>query len=410
MNVILDSNVYLALLLQTGRQFTTSTQFAELLAYIRRTGSHLVVPLLVFWEVVERYRSNLTERIEKANSACSRIRKMAMTDVNPFTEPDILREVNELRKLLRRPAEGMRTEIYSDVSGVDVQEVVRRGIKRIRPASDKGEELRDVILWLMAIQYAKQHGNVVAFVSNDGTFADGDGTSLHPDLRSEIDDAGVDICFYRSVKDFITDNALETDPLTEDWLTQYVASQEIEQMARGTLERLSVEGLSRTRASIREAQIGQLTFDGGQRYTVGEDSYYVEGVYVGRGLLKVREKLWKRALPRQLTHGLDALLRPAGVLPKLQQAHLAPAFFGPSESTNVFISSPPSAIFEQAEPPWVGIGWPGIGGLETVEVDVTYRCEFSLGFSARIVGGERVAMQLETFLASNLTLEEREEH
>jgi hypothetical protein len=41
-----------------------------------------------------------------------------------------------------------------EITGTFVQEVFMRGIHRIRPASDDGEELRDVILWLWVLEYA----------------------------------------------------------------------------------------------------------------------------------------------------------------------------------------------------------------------------------------------------------------
>jgi hypothetical protein len=59
---------------------------------------------------------------------------------------------------------------YPDVNGVDVNEVFLSGVKRRRPANKDGEELRDVIIWLIALQYADKEKKQIALVSNDGGF------------------------------------------------------------------------------------------------------------------------------------------------------------------------------------------------------------------------------------------------
>jgi hypothetical protein len=59
---------------------------------------------------------------------------------------------------------------YPDVNGVDVNEVFLSGVKRRPPANKDGEELRDVTIWLIALQYADKEKKQIALVSNDGGF------------------------------------------------------------------------------------------------------------------------------------------------------------------------------------------------------------------------------------------------
>lgn len=139
-----------------GRRFLQTNQFAELLIYLRRTGSRLVIPEMTYNEVVARYGERLTAVAKAARDAWSTLQQVGMQERMDFLEPDIKSELAALGELLHHPAQGVQTVMHTDYSGVDVKQVVRRGIGRVRPANDKGEELRDVILWLIVLRYAKQ--------------------------------------------------------------------------------------------------------------------------------------------------------------------------------------------------------------------------------------------------------------
>jgi hypothetical protein len=100
----------------------------------------------------------------------------------------------------------------------------------VRPASDKGEELRDVILWLVVLHYAKQSKTHVAFVSGDKTFQDAEG-ALHSTLKNDIERASVNVAFYSSVGGFVKYNALESEPLERDQLATFVSADELRGVA-----------------------------------------------------------------------------------------------------------------------------------------------------------------------------------
>jgi len=79
MDIILDANAYLQVLHNHGRKFLETNQFVELVTYLRRTGSRLVIPLVTFYEVVERYRNRLMEVAEEcvSRSECLQIDRQA---------------------------------------------------------------------------------------------------------------------------------------------------------------------------------------------------------------------------------------------------------------------------------------------------------------------------------------------
>jgi len=159
MDIILDANIYLEEPRMAG------THFQELFAHLRRTGSRLILPEVVFQEVLARYHDDLVTHVQKVASAWEKMRARAVSDPGGYPGPDVNGQVAELRKRLLKPAPGVEVVLYDDFSGVDVKELVRRGVNRIRPASAKGEELRDVILWMMALHYAKASVAEIGFIT-----------------------------------------------------------------------------------------------------------------------------------------------------------------------------------------------------------------------------------------------------
>src|SRR5690349_5472364 len=147
MDLILDSNVFL-----NDLKFE-SPQFGELLAYLRRTGSKLVIPNMVTLEVIERYKESFRSSLKTAFRYWCSFAKIRMSPHDKFPYINIDQEVQELEEHLLRVSSGIQIVRWSDVSGIDVNEIARRGAKRLRPANQNGEELRDVILWLSVVQY-----------------------------------------------------------------------------------------------------------------------------------------------------------------------------------------------------------------------------------------------------------------
>jgi hypothetical protein len=197
MDIILDANTYLAEPRMAG------PNFQELFAYLRRTNSRLVIPEVVLHEVLARYRDELAKHARRVASDWATMRARAVSDPGDRPRLDVGGQVAALRKRLDKPAPGVEVVVYDDFSSIDVKELVRRGVNRIRPASAQGEELRDVILWIMVLQYAKASGAGMGFITDDKTFADEQQQKLHPQLADDVEREGVCVTFYRSIGEFI---------------------------------------------------------------------------------------------------------------------------------------------------------------------------------------------------------------
>ncbi len=219
MDVILDSNVFLK-----DPKFE-SPQFGELLAYLRRTGSKLVIPSMVTLEVIERYKESLRSSLKTAYRSWGSFAKIRMSPHPEFPHIDFDQEVQKLKEHLLKVSSGIQTVQWSDVSGIDVNEIARRGAKRLRPANQNGEELRDVILWLTVFQYARKTNQEIVFISDDHGFRQAeDKDDLHSELVEEIAGAKLPIHFYRNISAFLTSHSLSQEPIEEAWLPRYVNS------------------------------------------------------------------------------------------------------------------------------------------------------------------------------------------
>lgn len=278
MDVILDTNVYYALVNSQGGQFTSGNIFTELVTYLRRTKSNLVIPRLVYEEFSQRYLDLITESSRAACEAWATLRKRLISEVHEMSPCDALQELKGLQEWLRSPAQGFYSLLQEDYAGVSVDEVVRRGIHRMPPANQEGEELRDVVLWLSVLEHAKNHG--VAFISADKAFKIQE--ELRPELIKEIQTLGVSLLYYPSISKFIAANSLTSEAATEDEIAKLVTQKELSDLVAAFLP-----GKTIPEGTIRIAKLSQIQFQAATKYKVTQDSYYIEAAYTVEARLTV---------------------------------------------------------------------------------------------------------------------------
>ena len=101
-----------------------------------------------------------------------------------------------------------------------------RGIRRHRPASQEGEQLRDVMLWLWGLEYCDSAGSQVAFMSNDSGFWDTE--QVHPQIDADLKIKEGRIGIYRSIIDFLQRHAPAPKNATQGWIEQHFKIQAID--------------------------------------------------------------------------------------------------------------------------------------------------------------------------------------
>lgn len=268
MDVVLDTNVYTSLLLSQGRDVFSSNAFVELFTYLRRTKSNLILPGPVLHEITKEYSDLISASIKKAQDSWTTLQRNTITPLKDCFPPKHDAEVKAFREELLEAGVGFEVVVLEDYKNIDIGEVVRRGVYRVRPSNDNGEELRDVVIWFVALDHAKAKQSKVAFITNDGHFKGSDG-NLHPDLLRDLSTRQVELLLYDSIPKFVRSNSLESSIVLADEIAPMVKESQVADLIAARFNR----------AKFEEVTISDIQFQGAQKYRVGDDSYYVEAKY-----------------------------------------------------------------------------------------------------------------------------------
>ena len=128
MDVMLDSNSYLSDLRME------SIGFKNLFDYLRRTKCSLVLPRLVREETVAKYRHLVDVQGKKTAQAIKELNRLIVNKNSQihFSPPKSIYAARALRDKFREVEKAGVVHYYDDVSGVDVNDVFLRGVKRRR--------------------------------------------------------------------------------------------------------------------------------------------------------------------------------------------------------------------------------------------------------------------------------------
>ena len=278
MDVALDANAYLADPKMEG------VAFRSLFDYLRRTDSLLIIPKVALDEVTARFPERLVPQVRRAISEVGSLRNLVVTaKIAKIPEVDVDRETAALRRRLLKPSKNVRSKVLKNFAVVDVEEVALRGAKRMPPANAVGEQLRDVILWLMVLGYAKKSGREVALITADKHFRQEE--VLHPDLAKEVRASRVGLRFAISIDEFIKAHAPKPRDLTEDEAFELCGKSQVLDRFEVEIRRYS-SAYWRSASSIDVTSRG-LQFERGALYDVGPDSKYGEVEFSGELELRI---------------------------------------------------------------------------------------------------------------------------
>lgn len=266
MDVALDANAYLADPSMGG------VAFQSLLDYLRKTESKLVIPQPVLDEVVARYPERVQANLKRAVSETGSLRALIFRAKVPrIPKVNLAREARALEEKLNAPSKHVRSVVLRNFPAVDLQEVVRRGIQRIPPANNAGEELRDVVAWLMVLNHAEESQGEIAFISRDKHFRQEN--ILHPYLAEEARSRKVRLHFYSSIDEFIKSHAPAPHDLTSGRAFELLEKSQV-------LDRFEIEARSFFPSywppSETEILRRDVRFNRGALYEVGQGAEFGE--------------------------------------------------------------------------------------------------------------------------------------
>jgi len=231
MDIIIDTNIL------RQDHLLRSSKFQVVLDYLQKTNSHLIIPTVVKDEMIAIFRRQLIELSDEARNRAAKIDRWCYDDT-PRTDfhLDIDKEVATYTSFLNELTHGggaLELPHQDNFLG----EVIRRQINRIKPASDKGEEFRDIIIWLSIKEFLRQSQRAAVFISqNTKQFAARDSKELHSDLAAELSAENLDLRYFYSLDEFIQQHSSRVEFITEEWIKQNISRADIERASSGVIE------------------------------------------------------------------------------------------------------------------------------------------------------------------------------
>lgn len=266
MDVALDANEFLSDPRMEG------VRLKSLLNYLRKTDSGLVISKIVLDEVLARYPERISAPYRKAIDHVNAVRQLLVASKVPQVKIlNLQREIKALKQKLKKPSKHVRSRILSNFSDVAVEEVAKRGVARIPPASSNGEQLRDVIIWLMILAYAKESDKEIAFISQDKHFREGD--TLRPELAKDLELGNAKVHFYKSIDDFIKAHAPSPHALNEEEAFGLLTRQSALDLFEIQARRFFPRQWDAANISVLDRKV---SFIKGALYDVGEGAKYGE--------------------------------------------------------------------------------------------------------------------------------------
>ncbi len=231
MDIIIDTNIlYKAPHLR-------SLKSQAVWGYLEKTNSHLIIPAVVREEIIALYRRNLEELRQQVRDTAKKIDHWCSSDISQIeVHLDIDKEVSAYESYIHNLTHGggaLELPYRDEFLG----EVIRRLVKRVKPASEKGEEFRDVVIWLSIKEFLRQSKREAAFISQDtNQFAAKDSRELHPDLTAELLAEDLHLRYFCSLDDFIQQQSRKVEFITKEWIENNISQADIERVSSRVIE------------------------------------------------------------------------------------------------------------------------------------------------------------------------------
>lgn len=231
MLIVLDTNLIVS------DPALSSGPSAILLDYARRTESRILLSALVLDEIIAQRMRTLEARWDAYVRASGLVRSFVLdlppSPAKPEFEAIARTHLADLRKRLR-----VFDRDIIPVTESHLREAVQRAVRRTPPCTDRGEEIRDAIIWLQVLQLVRASvGTPVAFISaNSHQFGTKEGTLL-PALATEVGSGK--LVYYTSLDAFAKQHATPIEFITTKWIEERISADEVYAAAEGRLQQIA---------------------------------------------------------------------------------------------------------------------------------------------------------------------------
>jgi hypothetical protein len=175
--------------------------------------------------------------------------------------------------------------------------VVCRAVERRKPCNEKGEQLRDAILWESVKDITREtpEDRVALITGDSGDFASRNGI-LHPELATELQQANLHIDFFTSLDDFLKQYAVKIEFVTNSWLAGSIDFKQVLGQAGPLIAAATLDQL-RTRVTGGDLLTGYCKMIDGHInvgnyyvYEMRDRSLRVEVILTGKVVVEIGKK------------------------------------------------------------------------------------------------------------------------
>ena len=180
-----------------------NANFIYLFNFLENTNSELFISEIVCDEVDNKFNSELdslkksfNDNLKKAKSFIGNSLEFNLTDL----------DVNfSIKEIINGKSDRVVFFSYDNISN---KTLVERAIKKIKPFQSEDKGYRDTLIWLSFLEKISslKDKSKIAFINNNSSdFFNSDKTSLHDDLKKDLEKYELlnEFCIYESIKDFI---------------------------------------------------------------------------------------------------------------------------------------------------------------------------------------------------------------
>lgn len=197
--IILDSNTIIRDYKLSGKSFKI------LLNGLSKIDGLLIIPNIVYDEVVNKYSEELQNKINKANTAIDKLNKHFIGKSSlKLSHKSFLASNNKYKNFLKHQIQINR---ISDMNYPTIRhsDIVSRCLNRKRPFKNDDSGYRDFLLWSNILQLVKKYTkkNIIFITNDQSDFYDNN--ELHPDLVNDLKNAKFNLNqfgIYKSIDTF----------------------------------------------------------------------------------------------------------------------------------------------------------------------------------------------------------------
>lgn len=212
--IILDTNQFV-------RDLTLSEiRWKNLADYIEKTDARIKMPRLVWDELQVNYKKKIDEQLRRAQQNADQYNKLIGFTSEHHHYNGHLHRISlpkrelDTDELMERYLAFVKTKLklrkydFLEIDQKWYQEIYQRSLVHKKPFSDESDKgFKDSILWKTVLSLSKRPGfdeaPVVFISANTKDFCDDkNGKELHPELRTEAEENGLDVYFFDGLDKF----------------------------------------------------------------------------------------------------------------------------------------------------------------------------------------------------------------